>query len=244
MKAAYDDGDVIVAKLAGNIDRAGKLVRLHADQTNQACACLFDLTCDALAIDDRVALVDGNDVNFDIRPEYSGVRRMAHETVNTGQAVGRDQGAAPLNHIAVVVVARRLDQEYFKSAPAHDIAFGNIALTKREFDTVLSLNLTRFACEFHPVARCVTCFIGISPPLSAICWPLLRWKTFPPSDRPTDAAEVISGCGLESESCAEVNPPDRRIIDDVRRRPMGEYVAGLDDIGAVDKTERLARVVV
>jgi hypothetical protein len=29
-----------------------------------------------------------------------------------------------LDHIAVVVVVRRLNQEYLKSAPGHDIAFG------------------------------------------------------------------------------------------------------------------------
>ena len=63
MEAADHHGKPGGAELAGEIERAGKLVGLHADQADEAGFGTADLANGALDVDDGVALVIGLDVD-------------------------------------------------------------------------------------------------------------------------------------------------------------------------------------
>ena len=58
------------AEVAREIERARILVRLHADQADEAAAGFADVAHDALDVDDGVALVIGFDVDIDIGTEH------------------------------------------------------------------------------------------------------------------------------------------------------------------------------
>ena len=100
------------------IDRARKLVRLHADQADQRLAAgLADHADDPVGPDAPVGLVIGVEADFDVRPEHLAAARVLGEAVQAGERVGRDRRAEPLDRIAVVVVMRRLDHHEVKLPP-------------------------------------------------------------------------------------------------------------------------------
>jgi hypothetical protein len=107
------------AKLRGHIDGARKLVRLHTDQANEAAIRRLDPPRDFLDRDDRMALVIGADLERHIRPERPPRRDVLRQGIEAGERIGRDPGPPPLDHIAVVVVMRRLDQLDDKAALPH-----------------------------------------------------------------------------------------------------------------------------
>ena len=110
VKAA--DADLNAARAQGprDIERAGKLVGLHADQHHHAHVGGFDQARDFLGADLRVGLVERMDVEFDIGAEHAAVRAIGRQAIDRGQRIRRDRRAIPLNDIALVVVMRRLDQ--------------------------------------------------------------------------------------------------------------------------------------
>ena len=105
------------AQRAGDVERAGKLVGLHADQPDHAePGIVLDLLDHPLDRHARVGLVEGGNLDVDVRPQYLPFGGFGGERIDHGQRVGWDRGAHPLHHIAVVVVVRRLDQEHQESA--------------------------------------------------------------------------------------------------------------------------------
>ena len=70
-------------------------------------------------VDDRVALVEDFDLDFDVGAERLLLGALGEQAVDAGQAVGRDGRAPPLDDVAVVVVVRRLDQHDRKLALRH-----------------------------------------------------------------------------------------------------------------------------
>ena len=94
----------------------GKLVRLHADQADQAKTVvvaeqvynLFDLhAC--------VGLVDGTDGDFYVLAKNTTLRGVVRERIKIGKRVRWDRRSPPLDDIAVVVVMRRFDQDKLKT---------------------------------------------------------------------------------------------------------------------------------
>ena len=110
MEAADADGNAGRAKRSRHVHRARKLVRLHADQKNQSFPgaggvydpCYVDLGVDLV----HVGHADIAEVLQDAATE-----RIAHQARHAGERIRRDQRAPPLQGIAVVVVAGRLDQK-------------------------------------------------------------------------------------------------------------------------------------
>ena len=119
MEPADDHRHVGRAELAREIERARILVRLHADQADEARAGGADLSDRALDVDDGVALVIGVDLDIDVGAEHLRLGALGQQAVDAREAVRRDRGAPPLDDVAVGVVMRRLDQDDLEDLPSH-----------------------------------------------------------------------------------------------------------------------------
>jgi hypothetical protein len=97
------------ARNPAEIERARKLIGLHADQADHAPAGLANAPGDGAHIHVVVALIEGFDLHLDIRTEHALLRAIFHQRINAGETVGRNVRAAPLNEVTVGVVMRRLD---------------------------------------------------------------------------------------------------------------------------------------
>jgi hypothetical protein len=120
MEPADDHGKPGRAELAGDIDRARELVGLHAHQAHKAAAGRVDPRNGARNVDDRVAFVIGFDVDLDIRAQRLLFAADRQDAAHAGQAVGGNGRAVPLDHVTLVVVVRRLDQDDLEDPLAHD----------------------------------------------------------------------------------------------------------------------------
>jgi hypothetical protein len=86
------------------------LVRLHADQGNQAKIAIAAIPGDERRhIDASVGLVDGIDFDFDLGPQHLTRDAIGRNAVNGGKGIGRNHRAPPADDVAIVVVMRRLD---------------------------------------------------------------------------------------------------------------------------------------
>jgi len=117
VEAADHHRDAGLAQRPCDIERARKLVRLHADQAHHAEAImLFDERDDIFDTDARVGLVHRGDVEGDVRSERLSLSGVACQRVYRGQRVRWNGGTRPLDDIAIGVVVRRLDQHDLKGA--------------------------------------------------------------------------------------------------------------------------------
>ena len=97
---------------AGDVERAGILVRLHADDRDQAEPAVAPKLGEQLVdFDAGMDLVDHRDVDGGVGSEHGPLRRIAPQAVEHGERVRGDERAHPLDDVAVVVVMRRLDQD-------------------------------------------------------------------------------------------------------------------------------------
>ena len=116
MEAADGDVDALLAELARDRHGAGELVRLHADEADEAAmAGLADLGRDLLDRDPDVHLVIGVDLDRDILAEDLAGGAVLRDRVERGHGVRRDPCLPPLDDVAVLVVMRRLDDLDVKS---------------------------------------------------------------------------------------------------------------------------------
>ena len=119
MEAADRDRNVGGAELAGKIERARELVRLHPDQADKTAARLADFTDRALDVDDGVALVIGLDLDIRVRAERFARGAFGDQAVHAGEAIGGDGRAPPLDDVAVRIIVRRFDQDRLEPAACH-----------------------------------------------------------------------------------------------------------------------------
>ena len=111
MEAADADGDAQPAEGCGQVERAGKLVRLHADQHDHPAARLADFAGELFGPDALVGLVDRDDLERNVGAKRMPFGAIGGEAVEAGERVRRDRRAQPLDDVAVVVVVRRLDED-------------------------------------------------------------------------------------------------------------------------------------
>jgi hypothetical protein len=76
VKTAHDHGDAQRPKFAAEIERARKLVGLHADQADHAAAGFANALGDGAHIHEVVALVEGFDLDLGIGTEHMRLRAM------------------------------------------------------------------------------------------------------------------------------------------------------------------------
>jgi hypothetical protein len=67
-------------------------------------------------IDPCVRFVHGLDVDGDIRPEDLPFDAIGRNTVDGGEGIRGDHPAPPADHVSVVVIVRRLDENQLKAA--------------------------------------------------------------------------------------------------------------------------------
>jgi hypothetical protein len=102
---------------AREVDSAGKLVGLNANQRDQRLATApFDVADDPVRPHPPVRLVIGREADFHVGPKDVALPRVFREPVQAGERVRRDRGADPLDRVTVVVVVRRLDQDEMEQA--------------------------------------------------------------------------------------------------------------------------------
>ena len=112
VEAAHRHRHAGLAELARDVHGARKLVRLHADQAHQPEIAVVAEPPDQLVEgDQRVHLVVGVQHQFDLVPEHVPLRQVERQAVDGGERVRRDPGLPPLDHVAVVVIVRRLDHD-------------------------------------------------------------------------------------------------------------------------------------
>ena len=108
------------AELAGQVQRPGELVRLNPNEPHQhPPPILAELPDEARRIDVGIGLVQGAHPDLHTRAQHLALGAVQGDTVHGGQAVRRQGGAPPLDHIAVVVVMRRLDPK-----DMHEVGWG------------------------------------------------------------------------------------------------------------------------
>ena len=120
MEAADSDRHAALAKFAPDVERARKLIRLHADQRHHPLIGEDSLR-NGGNVDDGVALVVDFHGDFDVGAENVTLRAFGEQAIDAGEAVRGDGRAPPLDHIAVAVVMRRLDQSDCELSPGHSI---------------------------------------------------------------------------------------------------------------------------
>ena len=119
VETAHDDRHAERPEFAAEIERARKLVGLHADQTDHAAAGVANALGDGAHIDEVVALVAGFDLDLDIGTQRVRLRAILDQRIDAGETVRGNVRAPPLNDVTVRVVMRRLDQRDPESAWPH-----------------------------------------------------------------------------------------------------------------------------
>jgi hypothetical protein len=99
-----------LAKLPGELEGTGILIRLHPHQGHESGACGANPSDRAFDVDDRIALVIGVDLDLDLGAQDPRLGAFGQQAVDARQAVGGNGRAAPLDDIALLVVMRGLDQ--------------------------------------------------------------------------------------------------------------------------------------
>src|SRR6267154_3340206 len=115
-------------ELTRQIDGAGKLIGLHADEADQgAAAGALDVGDDAVDADARVGLVDRPGDDVDIRSQHLALAAVFSQPVERSQGIGGNVRPQPSDRIAVVVVMRGLDQHQLEGRSlrrgGHESAF-------------------------------------------------------------------------------------------------------------------------
>ena len=121
-------------------------------------------------VDARVGLVDRLDVDVDIGPEHLPLGAVGGDAVDRGQRIGGDHRAPPADHVAVVVVMGRLDQDQLKAPASRPWA-----ISRR------SSALRRRAIEQGALRRAAMIAVGAPSACRPMATPIIA-KT-PPWDR-------------------------------------------------------------
>src|SRR5437867_2428604 len=106
MKSAEADREPRGAELAAEIERTRKLIGLHADQRDETAINRPDVADHSFDIDDRITFVEGVDPDVDVEAEHMTPGAFLDQSVNAGEAIGRNGRAPPLDDVAVSIVVR------------------------------------------------------------------------------------------------------------------------------------------
>ena len=121
MEPADHDRNVELAEGAREVERAGKLVRLDPDEADESAAVGLDPLRHRLDVDDLVALVVGLELDVRVGAERFLLGASGQKSVDAGEAVRGDGGEPPLDHVAFVVIVRRLDEDDPECPLAHAV---------------------------------------------------------------------------------------------------------------------------
>jgi hypothetical protein len=110
VETANHDRDPMDAKLSREINRAGELIRLYTDETDEASITVAPEPADNSLNRNRSGrFVVGCYCDRYAVAENAPLTRTLRETVEDGERIRRHETAPPLNYIAVVVIVGWLD---------------------------------------------------------------------------------------------------------------------------------------
>jgi hypothetical protein len=105
VEAAHRHLDASRAERTRDVERAGILVGLNADQRDQAETGMLPKSGQQRwHVDPRVRLIDYGDVDGDIGTEDQPLRAIRRDAVDRCQRIRRDHRPPPADHVSVVVV--------------------------------------------------------------------------------------------------------------------------------------------
>src|SRR4029077_4024357 len=119
VESADHHGHAFRSELARKIKGARKLIRLNPDEPDKSTPRRFDLSRDLFNVDDRVALVAGVDLDVDVGAESPLLGALRQQSIDAREAIRGNSGEAPLDHVAVVVIVRRLDKKDLERPLSH-----------------------------------------------------------------------------------------------------------------------------
>ena len=80
-------GDAQLPKFTAEIERARKLIGLHADQTDHAAAGFANALGDGAHIDEVVALIEGFDLDLGVGTKHVRLRAMLKQRIDASETV-------------------------------------------------------------------------------------------------------------------------------------------------------------
>ena len=121
MKPADRDRNAVFDQWPGDIQRTGKLVRLHAGEHHHAGTGRVDQPGDFRGADAGVGLVKSVDVDIDVFAQNGSLRAILGEPVERGEGIGGDGRTKPLNYVAGFIVMRRFYENEAEAPPGGSI---------------------------------------------------------------------------------------------------------------------------
>jgi hypothetical protein len=87
VEAAHDHLDAGLEKGPANIDGAGELVRLHADETDHSAVGGLQPADQPVKADDRIGFVDDVDLDFDVLPHDLPPAAVGDQAIDRGEGI-------------------------------------------------------------------------------------------------------------------------------------------------------------
>ncbi len=207
MEAADRHLDPGGAETTRQVERARKLVGLHAHQADQAEIGGLEDGGDRLRHDPRVGLVIGVGFEPHVLPEHPPLGAIGGDPVERGETVRGNGRELPLDDITVIVIMRRLDQMQLEHTLDHDrTSEGKSKALHFEGNPTLNQFLTLIDFGIYGGRR------SAPPPINARappCAPPSPWPSRPPRAR-TRCAGTGRGRRRRSGSAASAPGPCRR----------------------------------
>ena len=115
MKAADAGLHAAGHEFAGQIHGAGKLIGLHPYERHhsQATGLLHHLR-ELVHPDAGIGLIQRRHFDCDVIPQHATLHTVQCQSIDRGHGVGWHRGTGPLDHVAVVIVMGRFDQDQMK----------------------------------------------------------------------------------------------------------------------------------
>jgi hypothetical protein len=93
----------------GNVEGPRVLVRLDAYQSDHSEIVVTSKSCQKRRkVDARICLVDRHYVDGDVGSEHLAIRAVS--CIESGERIGGNHRSPPADHISIVIVMRRFDQ--------------------------------------------------------------------------------------------------------------------------------------
>ena len=119
VKAADDDRNARGAERPCDVERAGILVGLHADERDHAEAVVFAEPAQQLGnVDPGIGLVDDVDLDIDIGAEHPALGAIERHAMERRQRIGRHQSTPPPDDVSVIVIMRGFNEYDAETAPS------------------------------------------------------------------------------------------------------------------------------
>ena len=159
MESAYGHLNAALQQRLGQIEGVRKLVRLHADKHDHAVARLLNHAREPLRTHARIRFVKRMDLDLDVLAQDAALLAIAGQTVKGGQRIRRDRRTKPLDHVPVIVVVRRFDEDEAKAlrgALEGVVSVGIEVSEPRHHTQIFAFSVAEISASIRPGEATVT----------------------------------------------------------------------------------------